>query len=237
MLGVTSVAEFQARFGMETALSNDEPPIITDDTDNGNASNGGSDTGEMGRSTQDATSGEQAVGDTEGKGQEGGKRTAGSSGGRKFVSYVGAHSDGKDQDPDGLDHQDRMALEEKAIKFILSSEPRLRRTPVNNPGFDLCEVGPDGQPIRWIEVKAMSGTLHDRPVGLSSKQFEWADEKGESYWLYIVERADAGDSARIVRIQNPAGKAQTFTFDHGWLAVAEVDGAAVMDVGKEDREE
>ena len=35
----------------------------------------------------------------------------------------------------------------------------------------------------------------------------------------------AGDATlRIVRIQDPAGKARTFTFDHGWTDVAEPDG-------------
>jgi len=32
-------------------------------------------------------------------------------------------------------------------------------------------------------------------------------------------------SRRIVPIQDPAGKARTFTFDHGWLDVANVYGA------------
>ena len=27
---------------------------------------------------------------------------------------------------------------------------------------------------RWCEVKAMTGTLDDRPVGISRTQFEWA---------------------------------------------------------------
>jgi len=53
-------------------------------------------------------------------------------------------------------------------------------------------------------------------------QFECARAHGNAYWLYAVERA-ASDQARIVRIQDPAGKARTFTFDQGWLDVAEVE--------------
>ena len=45
---------------------------------------------------------------------------------------------------------------------------------------------------------------------------------GDAYWLYVVERAGM-DSARIVRIQDPAGNVRTFTFDHGWLDIAELD--------------
>ncbi|MDE0566926.1 DUF3883 domain-containing protein, partial [Shewanella sp. K8] len=73
---------------------------------------------------------------------------------------------------------------------------------------------------RWVEVKAMTGTLEDRPVGLSHTQFNYAREKGEAYWLYVVERATDPMHARVLRIQNPAAKAQTFTFDHGWREIA-----------------
>jgi Protein NO VEIN, C-terminal len=76
----------------------------------------------------------------------------------------------------------------------------------------------------WCEVKAMTGRLADRPVGLSRSQFDCAAERGDAYWLYIVEQA-ATDSARVIRIQNPTGKARTFTFDRGWLDVAAADDA------------
>ena len=138
-----------------------------------------------------------------------------------FISYVAV--DGKDgaEDPDGLVHKERMALEEAAIKQILNRERDWQRTPPNNEGFDLVKVA-GGQPFSWCEVKAMKGDLEGRPVGLSRAQFDCAREHGDAYWLYVVEQAGAED-ARIVRIQNPAGKARTFTFDKGWLAVAERD--------------
>ena len=65
------------------------------------------------------------------------ERTPGSAGGRPFISYVGAHPEDEEPDPDGLDQAARMALEEKAIDLILSREPEWRRTPTHNPGFDL----------------------------------------------------------------------------------------------------
>ncbi len=70
-----------------------------------------------------------------------------------------------------------MKLEEQAIHFILQEEPNWKRTPENNTGFDLyrgstpqtathqCEV---------CEVKAMTGTLEDRPVAISLAQFKLA---------------------------------------------------------------
>ena len=92
----------------------------------------------------------------------GGKRTPGSAGERPFISYIGAHPDGEESDPEGMDHAERMALEDKAITIIRRAEAILHRTPTNNPGFDLFEPGTGGQPVRWVEVKAMSGSLRDR---------------------------------------------------------------------------
>jgi len=66
----------------------------------------------------------------------------------------------------------------------------------------------------------MTGTLEDRPVGLSHTQFDLAREKGEAYWLYVVECATDTAHARVLRIQNPAGHARTFTFDYGWSEIA-----------------
>ena len=57
--------------------------------------------------------------------------------------------------------------------------------------------------------------MDDRPVTLSKRQFETAIDKGERFWLYVVEMADS-DEPCLVAIQDPAGKAQYFTFDEGW---------------------
>src|SRR5690606_8453260 len=130
--------------------------------------------------------------------------------------------DDEDPDPDGLDHASRLALEGEAINLILSREPGWQRTETHNPGFDLFKSNPDGQLAQWCEVKAMTGTLDDRPVGLSRTQFECAQRHRSAYWLYVVERTDS-DKPRIVRIQDPAGNARTFTFDSGWREVAEID--------------
>jgi hypothetical protein len=66
----------------------------------------------------------------------------------------------------------------------------------------------------------LEGSLDDRPVGLSHTQFDFAQEKGEAFWLYVVENATDLSRARILRIQNPAGVSRTFTFDRGWGKIA-----------------
>lgn len=171
----------------------------------------------------DARGDRHSEGRSNSSGQGSTKHTAGSPGGRPFISYVAAHPDDEEPDPDSLDQSARMALEARAIDLILFREPNWQRTPAFNPGYDLFEAGPNARPARWCEVKAMTGSLDDRPVGLSRTQFECAREHGDHYWLYVVEHA-GDEGARIIRVQDPAGKARTFTFDQGWINVAELDG-------------
>ncbi len=134
-----------------------------------------------------------------------------------FHSYVAVgHEEQNDGDPDD------MALEEAAIKSIRRAEPDWKTTPPYNEGFDLFQIDGDGQRCKWCEVKAMTGSLHGRPATMSHAQFKFAQTHGNAYWLYVVEHAGT-DKARVVKIQDPAGKAKTFTFDKDWLDVAEVD--------------
>ena len=167
--------------------------------------------------------GSEREGSSRGPGSGRGNGTSGSGRERcSFISYLAVHHDDDEPDPDGLEQAARMALEDKAVEFILSRYPNWKRAPIHNPGFDLFESGQDGKPVRWCEVKAMTGSLDDRPVGLSRPQFECASKHGANYWLYVVEHA-GDENAQIIRIRDPAGKARTFTFDRGWRAAAEVD--------------
>lgn len=151
------------------------------------------------------------------------KRTPGWAGGRPFISYLGTHPDDDETDPDNLDQATRMKIEDQAISLIILLEPRLQRTPDGNPGFDLFEANGAGQKVRWVEVKSMTGSLENRPVGLSCTQFDYAREKGNAFWLYVVEHATDAEKARVLRIQNPVALARTFTFDHGWSKIARTD--------------
>lgn len=155
-----------------------------------------------------------------------GKRSPGQAGGRPFISYLGTHPDEEGPDPDGLDQATRMKIEEQAITQIVKLEPTLKRTPVGNPGYDLYEEDSTGKAARWVEVKAMTGSLVDRPVGLSRNQFDFACARGAAFWLYVVEHAAAGEQARILRIQDPVGHTRTFTFDRGWIEIARTEPLA-----------
>lgn len=39
-------------------------------------------------------------------------------------------------------------------------------------------------------------------------------------WLLDVGSLGPFRQARVARIQDPAGKARTFTFDHGWIHIS-----------------
>ena len=67
----------------------------------------------------------------------------------------------------------------------------------------------------------MTDTLQDHPVSLSATQFKFAQQCKNSYWLYVVENAGGPAQSRIIRIKDPAGRAQHFTFDRGWIQVSE----------------
>jgi len=152
-----------------------------------------------------------------------GKRSPGLGGGRPFISYVGTHPHDEERDPDGIDQATRMRIEDQAIEMIIDLEPTLRRTPAGNLGFDLYEADGNGKPVRWVEIKSMTGSLDDRPVGLSYSQFNCAREHGAAYWLYVVEHATDPRAARVLKIQDPVSHVRTFTFDKGWRHIAKTD--------------
>lgn len=243
-LGITNVSDLTARLGIIESGQKTETPEpdaseSTDDEGSGDApdtnpgtstqNGGGSRTGNSGSGGPSGprTNGSGSGGHSNGGGKGSGTHVSGqggakpgSSGSRPFISYVGIHPNDEDTDPDGLDHAARMGIEEQAIKLIIAKEPALQRTPAGNPGFDLFETNDSGQQIRWVEVKSMTGSLLNRPVGISSTQFEFASKKGDAFWLYIVEHATDPENARVLRIQNPTTHARTFTFDHGWSQIA-----------------
>ena len=172
----------------------------------------------------------QAEGGGKALGKAGGKRTSGSAAGRPFISYVAVSPDEGKPDPDGLDQAARMALEARAIEFILEREPDWQRMPASNPGFDLLQRGTDGEPSRWCEVKAMTGGLDGRPVGLSRAQFECASELGEAYWLYVVEKAGTSDAGSSASRTQPAKHAHSLSTKAG-------SASQTVDAEPKDRED
>ena len=203
--GIT-LNQLKERFGETDDAPRDGPVVSTDETPlTTRTTSSPSST----RSPQQASSSGGSVSD--------GNRTSQP----RFISYIAVSPDETDEDSDDTQHQGRMSLEAQAIDYIVSIEPALQRTPPNNPGFDLIERGSDGKLIRWVEVNAMSGAFDNGSVTMTRTQFEFAQEHQDAYWLYVVENAGNPEHRHIIQIKDPVGKAQTFTFDHGWSKVAE----------------
>lgn len=119
-------------------------------------------------------------------------------------------------------NEENREVEAKAIAFILREEKgkgwQCPQNP-NNPGFDLYQMDRRGRIICWCEVKGLSGKFSR--VSLTRTEFEEACKRGERYWLYIVENA-ASKQPNLIRIKDPAGKAERFTYRHpAWRSVAE----------------
>jgi len=229
--------EVLERLGLTNLGSDDDDK--NDDDENDDEGKGGESENE-GKGLGDDDDNEQCSG-TSGAGAGGGRsrgssssssggggRSSGSSssknshaGRREFFSYLKTHPVEVEDDEfsDSETYEECMKVEGIAIDYILGLEPELHRTSAGNKGFDLYGTDEDGQTNRWIEVKAMVGTLANHPVGMSKAQFEMAQEKKGHYWLYIVENAKS-EQPRILRIQDPAGLARCFTFDEGWREIA-----------------
>ena len=202
--------------GENQQSSNQREHKSNETTGEPNASRSGSTSGfksnanDNGSSNSNNTSGSSKTGSSESTPTAGDQQT--------FRSYIAVHKD-EQADPDGLKHAERLSLEKKSREFILNREPEWKEAQQDNPGFDLYQEDSNGKEIRFCEVKAMSATMESRPATMTRTQFEKAQEEREAYWLYVVENAHT-DDPHLVRIQDPAGKRETFTFDKGWLEVA-----------------
>jgi len=117
------------------------------------------------------------------------------------------------------------AIGDAGIQKVLQCEHDNGREPKYKgqtyPGYDIESTNPSGEQ-RYIEVKSLPGDWGERGVALSATQFTKAQELGEQFWLYVVERAE-GTDYEINAIQNPAHLANQFLFDHGWKALGHKD--------------
>lgn len=135
-----------------------------------------------------------------------------------------AENDPEDQYPQEIREQIDCAGMKRVLEYERSQERNPKEMPKNHPGYDIESTDNSGLP-RFIEVKSSRDYWGQRGVKLSRTQFQVAQEMGESYWLYVVERAEEDSEFQIFKIQNPALRVQEFYYDAGWQEVAEADEA------------
>ena len=150
-------------------------------------------------------------------------RTGGSL--RAFRSYVAVELASESSDGAPI-RRGRWRSKTQRESTSRRSNPRGIETKSGNPGFDLYQTNADGEIVKWCEIKSLGGGWGERPVTMSATQFKLAQAKGDAYWLYVVEHAGDPERIRLLRIQDPAGLAETFTFDDGWAEIAKPDDDA-----------
>ncbi|WP_156169995.1 protein NO VEIN domain-containing protein [Aurantiacibacter luteus] len=90
-----------------------------------------------------------------------------------------------------------------------------------NPGFDIISEPKEGGETRYIEVKGLADAWTERGVKLSRTQMQFAREKSDDFWLYVVEHALDPKKRNVHAIRNPFEKSDEFWFDQGWIDIAE----------------
>lgn len=98
-------------------------------------------------------------------------------------------------------------------------DPRVQ--PHYNPGFDIISEPKEGGAPSYIEVKGLADAWTERGVKLSRTQMQFAREKGDDFWLYVVEHALDPKKRNVHAIRNPFEKSDEFWFDQGWVNIAE----------------
>ncbi|MBC8503891.1 MAG: DUF3883 domain-containing protein [Chloroflexi bacterium] len=147
----------------------------------------------------------------------------------KLVSYVYPEEVTSDKETDPTIAKRLKERGQKGVYLVIKYEgdhgrdaEDMEETQKNFEGFDVRSVDRnDPSVIRYIEVKSTSGLWDSaNPAQMHKAQFETAQERGESYWLYVVEQVES-DDPKIHRIKNPANRVDVFMFDHGWQPLAD----------------
>ena len=209
--------------------------------DNGKAQPGGSGTdgAANGRSSHHGT----GAGSGEKKRSTSGKKQ-GARPDSQLISYVSPNPSGpepgRSEDRSREQHL-RDAAGEAGVDLVIKHlEAELRETgsrvekmPKNNKGYDILVRDANGEPQRYIEVKATEEAWGLRGVGLTEPQFSLARQERERYWLYVVEHIYQPE-ARLWWIHDPAGRVDYFHYDYGWRTAtqgqARVTGASAHGV-------
>ena len=118
----------------------------------------------------------------------------------------------------------REATGRAAVEYFLTTQAArwkaLTEMPHNNPGFDVHAITDDDKD-EYIEVKGQSGAWTEDGVALTPTELMTAQQKGDRYWLCVVEYAQDEKRRQLHLLRNPYGLTQQFRFDAGWKSAAE----------------
>ena len=127
------------------------------------------------------------------------------------------------KDEESIEHEKK--VDAAAIKKVLELEEKLGRHPTGmdheNHGYDIESKDSKGNILRYIEVKGLGKKWTTFQAGLSSRQYEECEDRGDDFWLYVVENALDDENYQISRIRNPKEKITRYLFDPGWKGLSE----------------
>ncbi len=104
-------------------------------------------------------------------------------------------------------------------EYLFSTSNRFVKAATdNNKGYDITEVDSNGEIVRYIEVKTLTGKWGEGGVGITESQLEFA-QVYENWWLFIVENINTVNT-KIHVLENPVLQANRFMFDHSWKQLA-----------------
>ena len=136
-------------------------------------------------------------------------------------------------------HRRAVGMENEVVSrdFVMNYEKSQGRIPIEmsqtNPGYDIESHNSEGSDSkRFIEVKSISGEWGADGVDISPSQIMMAYEKGDEFWLYVIERVNSKDR-RMYLIQNPAKYTRAFKFNDAWKELAlslELEDLQINDV-------
>ena len=144
----------------------------------------------------------------------------------RLMSYAAGPGDADRSTPD--DDPERAAAREAtgraAVEYFMATQAArwksLTEMAHNNPGFDVHAIANDDQE-EYIEVKGQGGAWTQEGVALTPTELMTAQQKGNRYWLCVVEYAQDEKRRQLHLLRNPYGLTQQFRFDVGWKSAAE----------------
>ena len=160
---------------------------------------------------------------------------------QKMRSYVIPRGDARSSVENKSNDRERIdAIDKAAMAAVVEWEAKRgydpRVQPHFNPGFDIISQPKAEGEIRFIEVKGLADAWTERGVKLSRTQMQFAREKGDDFWLYVVEHALEPKRRNVHAIRNPFEKSDEFWFDQGWINIAEEksgDQRILLEVGRQ----
>lgn len=108
---------------------------------------------------------------------------------------------------------------ERSTNYLLSKSNKFEKAPKNQKGYDILEIDSNGEIIRYIEVKTLTGRWGDGGVAVTESQLEFA-QAYDNWWLFVVENINTQNTTVHI-FENPVHQANRFMFDHSWKQLSE----------------